>query len=192
MVNSFIELVRLHQRPQMNVAEIGVWSGESFIYWAPIVERNHGSCLLVDNFMGNPTAVGIHEASAVRRDDVAMLLKQRMEEFSNVVLIEGDSAESASAILDGSLDVCFIDADHRYSRVRLDILAWLPKVRPGGILCGHDCESWEHDERFIETDFRNGKHHGVIKAVNELIPDHTLLRDACWCYSVPQTDCTIK
>ena len=33
----------------------------------------------------------------------------------------------------------FIDADHRYHAVRADIRAWINKVRPGGILAGHDC-----------------------------------------------------
>ncbi|MBI2810490.1 MAG: class I SAM-dependent methyltransferase [Candidatus Melainabacteria bacterium] len=38
------------------------------------------------------------------------------------------------------LDLVFIDANHEYSHVKQDILSWLPKVRPGGILAGHDYE----------------------------------------------------
>jgi predicted O-methyltransferase YrrM len=38
----------------------------------------------------------------------------------------------------GCLDMVFIDADHKYEIVIADIRAWLPKVKPGGILCGHD------------------------------------------------------
>jgi glycosyltransferase involved in cell wall biosynthesis len=34
--------------------------------------------------------------------------------------------------------VSYIDADHRYESVVSDIQAWWPKVRPGGILSGHD------------------------------------------------------
>ena len=33
-----------------------------------------------------------------------------------------------------------MDADHSYDSVRNDVAAWRSKVRPGGILCGHDCE----------------------------------------------------
>ena len=45
---------------------------------------------------------------------------------------------AAETIDDGSLDFCYIDANHMYEAVKTDIKAWLPKVRAGGILGGHD------------------------------------------------------
>lgn len=39
---------------------------------------------------------------------------------------------------DESLDFVFIDANHTYDAVKADINCWLPKVRSGGILAGHD------------------------------------------------------
>jgi hypothetical protein len=39
---------------------------------------------------------------------------------------------------DGSLDFVYIDGDHRYQAVVADIASWLPKVRSGGIIAGHD------------------------------------------------------
>lgn len=52
-----------------------------------------------------------------------------------------------------SLDFVFVDADHSERAVLLDIAKWLPKVKAGGWLGGHDY----HPRKFP----------GVVKAVNE-------------------------
>lgn len=72
---------------------------------------------------------------------------------NRVRLLEMDSIEAAATIPDASIDLVFIDADHEYEGVRDDIAAWAPKVRPGGILAGHD---------YDQPDFP-----GVRKAVDE-------------------------
>lgn len=49
-----------------------------------------------------------------------------------------DSLAAAQRFNDRSLDFVYIDADHSYEGCKRDILAWAPKVKPGGILAGHD------------------------------------------------------
>jgi hypothetical protein len=53
-------------------------------------------------------------------------------------LLEMTTLEAANEVADGSLDFVFIDADHSESGVRVDVQAWRPKVRAGGVLCGDD------------------------------------------------------
>jgi len=55
-----------------------------------------------------------------------------------LTVLRGDSSEMAKEVKDGSLDFVFIDADHRYPAVLKDMAAWVPKLKTGGILCGHD------------------------------------------------------
>ena len=48
------------------------------------------------------------------------------------------SVEAAARLAAGELDFAYIDARHDYASVKEDLEAWFPKVRPGGILAGHD------------------------------------------------------
>lgn len=53
-------------------------------------------------------------------------------------LLEVPSATAATWVGDHSLDLVFIDAGHEREAAEAEIRAWLPKVRAGGIVCGHD------------------------------------------------------
>lgn len=48
------------------------------------------------------------------------------------------SLEASKLYEDKMFDLIFIDADHQFNSVLEDILAWKPKVKQGGIICGHD------------------------------------------------------
>ncbi len=55
-------------------------------------------------------------------------------------LITTESPRCAEIYKDKSIDFVFIDGDHSYDAVIKDIKAWLPKIKTGGILSGHDYE----------------------------------------------------
>eukprot|EP00933_Yihiella_yeosuensis_P061485 TRINITY_DN64300_c0_g1_i2.p1 TRINITY_DN64300_c0_g1~~TRINITY_DN64300_c0_g1_i2.p1 ORF type:complete len:370 (-),score=68.63 TRINITY_DN64300_c0_g1_i2:75-1184(-) len=48
------------------------------------------------------------------------------------------SVGAAASFKDGAIDLVYVDADHKWWSVVQDIAAWWPKVRPGGIMMGHD------------------------------------------------------
>jgi len=91
--------------------------------------------------------------------------KQRMEfaeftfdklltQYSNIKKIKGSSTKSAQRFKDKSLDFVYIDAAHDYENVKNDILAWLPKIKDGGYIAGHD--------------YRYDQNIGVYEAVNDI------------------------
>jgi len=60
------------------------------------------------------------------------------EALERSFLLRMQSARAARVFDDASVDFVYIDAEHKYDSVRADIHAWLPKVRPGGKIAGHD------------------------------------------------------
>jgi predicted O-methyltransferase YrrM len=48
------------------------------------------------------------------------------------------SEEASSHFEDESLDFVYIDGDHTYNAVTLDLEKWYPKVKKGGLFYGHD------------------------------------------------------
>lgn len=65
-------------------------------------------------------------------------------------------------------DMVFIDGDHHYENVKRDILTWLPRLRSGGLLCGHDSHIVE-----------------VMQAVNECLGRVETVPDYIWHWTKP-------
>ena len=63
----------------------------------------------------------------------------------------------------------FIDAGHLYDEVKSDICKWMCRLKPHGILCGHD--------------YTAGEWHGVKKVVDELFDKNfTVVQEtSIWC-----------
>jgi hypothetical protein len=61
-----------------------------------------------------------------------------MQFFPQLRVVKLTSEEAAEIVPDGYFDMVYIDADHSFEHVYADIGFWLPKVRPGGLLSGHD------------------------------------------------------
>ncbi len=142
--------------------EVGTYEGKSFAYL--VVEAiNAGKEInmsAVDSFTFTDEHCG---------DNILDVFKRNMSPVEGKYnIIKGQSDESASQFEDGSLDFVFLDADHVYARVKGDILAWLPKIKKGGILAGHDYEP---------------QHPGVKQAVDEIFGDDwnkEYLDELCW------------
>lgn len=64
--------------------------------------------------------------------------KIRLSDFEKFYIIRDYSVNAARSFADGELDFVYIDGNHEYSHVVADIAAWIPKVKKGGIVAGHD------------------------------------------------------
>jgi len=58
--------------------------------------------------------------------------------YERVFIFYGCSLNASFFCKDNKLDFVFIDADHSYDAIINDIQVWLPKIKKGGYICGHD------------------------------------------------------
>lgn len=69
----------------------------------------------------------------------------------NVELLRMSSEQAVHRFEDESLDFVYIDANHALEYAFWDIISWTRKVRPGGIVAGHDYARREGQDRYYDV-----------------------------------------
>jgi hypothetical protein len=64
--------------------------------------------------------------------------------------------------LDNSLDFVYLDGDHSRENVTREITSWLPKIKVGGILGGHDCRENGVSGAITEWNYKNPEYDNKI------------------------------
>jgi predicted O-methyltransferase YrrM len=124
------------------LVEVGSYLGASAIAMCKHIKASgkHLRFVCVDHFRGSADEIhqnlAAHCGGSYRKLFEANLDKHGVQNM--VEVIEGDSAGSADLFRDRTVDFVFIDAEHTTEAVKRDVNAWLPKVKPGGTLAGHD------------------------------------------------------
>lgn len=169
---AFVDLIEKNQKPGMVVAEIGTFDGTTTKAYVEIIKKNKGHLYAIDWFEGSESVVGsgIHSHNKDNSDKVYNTFINNVKPYLDVITImRKKSWDAIIEIPDNSLDICFIDADHRYSSVYKDIELCLPKMKSGGLLCGHDLENINSANKgkseWLEQDYCELGHYGVIQAV---------------------------
>lgn len=158
------------------IAEVGVWKGQLSRMLLALPEVEH--LLMVDPWkyecnLFESTSSGPHPSmmdsgvyncrmgeSTLTQAELDQLYQDLVTELQaahpgKTAFLRLPSLAAAPRVADASLDLVFIDAIHLYEDVKADIAAWLPKVKPEGILAGDDyCSAFQ----------------GVIDAVDETFP----------------------
>jgi hypothetical protein len=147
--------------------ELGVWRGRStsYIVTEIVNKGNDVKFFAVDAFKGAVKSPDPYEITSYQNSGDVMedFLKNtsHLKDHFNLIVNESDLA--AGSFEDESVDVIFLDAGHSYKAVKDDIKAWLPKMKNGSMMSGHDF-NWE----------------GVRNAVLESLGTVDKVENVCW------------
>lgn len=154
------------------IAEIGVAYGRSLLFAAEqLVQLGKGGVLLgIDPWQGQNHPDPDARSPCSFAEALTMFTRWgRPAELEIMYLQRNTSLSAAKGIDAGQLVGVLIDGDHRYEACKADIEAWLPKVKPGGWIAGHD-----YVDRFP----------GVVQAVDEAFGGAHELRGTVWVIEV--------
>lgn len=98
------------------------------------------------------------------------------DELELIHPVRMDSARAARLFDPGSLDLVFVDGDHSYDGCAGDIRAYLPLVKPGGIIAGHDFGDFERRTFGLDRPVYDG----VERAVREAFGDKFNVYGSVW------------
>jgi hypothetical protein len=149
----------------MHFVEVGAWKGRSSAFMAVEIANSEKKIQFdcVDTWKGDPNEGSHMEDEHVKNDTLYEHFLENMKPVEGYYqAIRMPSVEAAKLYEDNSLDFVFIDGAHDYDNVTADIAAWLPKVKEGGIIGGHD---WGHPP--------------VARAVNDSLTD-IAIEYGCW------------
>jgi hypothetical protein len=127
-----------HNIEVKTIAEIGVNKAETSSLLRHLFPEAH--LYLIDPWQ--PDSNYLLSATPISRknkhyENAYRCVQEKFKDDPNVTILRMTSLEALTCTPD-QFDLVFIDANHEYTHVKEDILSWLPKVRPGGILAGHD------------------------------------------------------
>lgn len=122
-------LIQTHLTDQTEMVEIGSFAGSSALMFAKKVKII--------------TCIDPWTTESLQHPDWPIIDAEKCFDLTagklpNVQKLKLFSLEARHLFQDKSLDFVYIDGMHDYSSVYCDICAWLPKVKDGGLIGGHD------------------------------------------------------
>ena len=128
--------------------EIGSFCGRSGCYMATEI-YNSGKDIkwnMVDSWGWNGHFDITYTDATNQKIDLKLTKQQAknyaekaVSQFTDFTTIHHGQSEKASKLFeDKAFDFIWVDGDHTEKGCRLDVEAWLPKMKPHGIIAGHD------------------------------------------------------
>lgn len=147
--------------------EIGCYKGKSTCYMIDAIKRSGKkiSFYVIDNF----STLG----------DVEKEFKENLGEdrLKTIFFIKKDSVSASINFNDDSVNFVFIDTDHVPELLSQELTRWIPKVKKGGLISGHD---FHHDNLKDAFDIVNIPMYNVIFSKPHVEKTYTWRHTSWW------------
>lgn len=163
-LTNFCEYVKKNLGENITLLEIGSYVGDSSVIFATYFKRVICVDPWINGYDQTDPASYSYDMKIIESE-----FDLNIKSFKNITKIKKKSDEYAPMIKNESIDIVYIDGLHTYEGCKKDIIDYLPKVKIGGFISGHD--------------FDIVKFPGVVKAVNEKLgtPNETF-SDTSWIF----------
>lgn len=120
--------------------EIGVFVGGNIlrVHDFSISNNLNLSITGIDNFRFDNISPESFKWAGVDSSENFESYVRRNLEHTNISLINSYSEKAVLSFENESIDILFIDGDHDYTAVLNELVQWIPKVKDGGYIIGHD------------------------------------------------------
>jgi hypothetical protein len=152
---------KYHKLSELTILEVGSWAGDSAVVFAEHFKK----VICVDPWEPTPGTVSERENIY----EIEKIFDKMIRRFNNIEKLKNRIENVIDTFQDRSIDVIYIDGDHRYSSVVRDIKLCLPKCKL--YLSGHD---------YCNIDFKT-----VVQAVDDTLGKRDIVfSDTSWIYKI--------
>ena len=132
--------------------EIGSWKGRSTSFIGPVCMENDTRLVCVDHWRGSNDMLAERYAATLAVEDVEQTFRANMEALGiDVEVLCESSSDAAARFAPRTVDRVFLDGSHDGPSVAEDLLLWSDRLKPDGVLAGHDYDD-KHTELVAEVD----------------------------------------
>ena len=129
----------LQSRPHATGVEVGVWRGDmarKLLEHFPDLQHLYAvdPWRTFDDYDEKKNDTALLDAAFATCVEYSLIYT----DAGRMTILRETSVEAARHLPDAAFDFVYIDANHSYEHAAQDVRLWLPKVKPGGILAGHD------------------------------------------------------
>lgn len=128
-LNGLLNFIQNHITSECVVCEVGSFRGISSELFALHVKKLY----CVDYWTAYSWEYNKDNISKAESEFDSM-----MKNYSNITKIKSKSLDASHVFESNYFDAVYIDADHAEECFKEDMKAWIPKVKQGGIISGHD------------------------------------------------------